>query len=227
MRIGTWNVENRLMTGRHRDLLLGQKCDVWLLTELNRKWVDGDGKIFDFHCHLSAGIQGRIKGSNQLLAAVLCLQAFDRRLPDPHPASAAAIINGITYCSTILPWRSAKGSPWVGSKHSERTEGAIKLLLKQLPTSDLVWGGDWNHSLIGKEHAGSMGGRGHILDAAKKLKLNVPTTGLSHRGDYCQAIDHIGVPMSWKVECVARIPAGALSDHDGTLSDHDAYVVEV
>ncbi len=200
--------------------MLGQKCDIWLLTELNRKWVDGDGKIFDFQCHLSAGIQGRIKGSNQLLAAVLSLQAFDGRLPDPHPASAAAIINGIPYCSTILPWRSAKETPWVGSNHSERTEGAIKSLLKQLPTSDLIWGGDWNHSLIGREYAGSIGGRNHVLDAVEKLKLNVPTTGLSHRGDYCHAIDHIGVPMSWKVESATRIPAVE-------LSDHDAYVLEV
>lgn len=35
------------------------------------------------------------------------------------------------------------------------TEEAIKTLLSKLPTNDLVWGGDWNHSLIGKEHAGS------------------------------------------------------------------------
>jgi hypothetical protein len=30
MRIGTWNVENRLITEEHRDLLLAQNCDVWL-----------------------------------------------------------------------------------------------------------------------------------------------------------------------------------------------------
>ena len=64
MRIGTWNVENRLMTGGHRELLLGQKCDVWLLTELNRKWVDGDGKIFNFHCKLSADIKGLLNAYN-------------------------------------------------------------------------------------------------------------------------------------------------------------------
>jgi hypothetical protein len=114
----------------------------------------------------------------------------------------------------------ADSAPWHGSSHSEMTENAIKTLLSDLPKSDLVWGGDWNHSLIGKEHAGSMGGRIHLLEAVKQLELNVPTTSLSHRGNYCQAIDHIGVPLSWNVECAKRIDAKG-------LSDHDAYVVEV
>jgi len=73
--------------------------------------------------------------------------------------------------------------------------------------------------LIGKEYAGSMGGRTHILKAIQKLGLNVPTTALSHRANYFHSIDHIGVPLSWKVESARRINATG-------LSDHDAYVVE-
>ena len=159
-------------------------------------------------------------GRNQHWAAVLSLLPLER-LKDPHEASAAAKINGVTYCSTILPWRGvqANSAPWQGSNHSEMTENAIKTLLSKLPKKDLVWGGDWNHSLIGKEHAGSIGGRNHLLDAISKLELNVPTSGLSHRGNYCQAIDHIGVPLSWTVESAKRIDARG-------LSDHDAYVVE-
>jgi len=102
------------------------------------------------------------------------------------------------------------------------TENAIKTLLSKLPKEDLVWGGDWNHSLIGKEHAGSMGGRNHVLEAVKHLRLNVPTASLSHRGDYCQAIDHIGVPLSWKVESAKRINALGLSDHDAYVIDSSA-----
>jgi len=218
MRIGTWNVENRLMTEKHQKLLLREDVDIWLLTEMNRKWADVAGeKVLHFNCHLSSQVMGR----NQHWAAVLSVLPLDP-LDDPHVASAAAVVNGVTYCSTILPWRSveANSTPWVGSNHSEMTENAIETLLSELPKSDLVWGGDWNHSLIGKEHAGSMGGRNHLLEAIKKLGLNVPTTGLSHRGNYCHAIDHIGVPMSWKVESAKRI------DAEG-LSDHDAYVVEV
>jgi hypothetical protein len=218
MRIGTWNVENRLMTAKHKDLILGQECDVWLLTEVHPKWAENDGKkILGFNANLSKEVMGR----KQHWAAVLSLLPLER-LKDPHEASAAAKINGVTYCSSILPWRGVKAgsAPWHGSKHSEMTENAIKTLLSKFPKRDLVWGGDWNHSLIGKEHAGSMGGRIHLLEAVSQLGLNVPTTGLSHRGDYCRAIDHIGVPLSWKVESTKRINALG-------LSDHDAYVVEV
>jgi hypothetical protein len=218
MRIGNWNVDTRLMTDKHQKLLLDQECDVWLLTEVHPKWAElVSTKILHFNAHLSKGVMGR----NQHWAAVLSISPMTP-LDDPHPASAAAAVDGITYCSTILPWKGVKSNeaPWNGSNHSEMTESAIKSLLANLPTSDLVWGGDWNHSLIGKEHAGSMGGRNHVLQAVERLGLNVPTTGLSHRGNYCQAIDHIAIPLSWKVESVRRISA------DG-LSDHDAYVVDV
>ena len=216
MRIGTWNVENRLLTAKHEELLVGQNCDVWLLTELNRKWTHGDGKqVLGFHCHLSSGLMGR----KQYWAAILSVRPLTP-IKDPHSASAAAIVDRITYCSTILPWRGANGSPWIGTYHSERTGAAVKTLLKTLPTSGLVWGGDWNHSLIGKEQAGSIGGRKHVLEAVNTLNLNVPTSELLHRGDYCHAIDHIGVPISWKVDDAKRINAEG-------LSDHDAYVLDV
>jgi hypothetical protein len=218
MRIGTWNVENRLMTKKHRELLGDQQCDVWLLTEIHRSWADEPGtKVLHFHSHLSKEVMGR----KQHWAAVLSVLPL-KRLRDPHPASAAAVVNGITYCSTILPWRGVKAAsePWEGSNHAEMTAVAIQSLLSELPKKNLVWGGDWNHSLIGKESAGSMGGRTYLLEAIKKLALNVPTSVLSHRGDYCTAIDHIGVPLTWKVDSAKRINA------DG-LSDHDAYVVEV
>ena len=86
MRIGTWNVENRLMTDKHRELLLDQKCDVWLLTELNRKWFgDQENKIFHFNCHLSSGVMGRM----QHWAAVLSVSPLEPKV-DPHEASASA-----------------------------------------------------------------------------------------------------------------------------------------
>lgn len=218
MRIGTWNVATRLMTENHKKLLLDQKCDVWLLTELHPKWAESNGtKVLHFNSHLSKGVMGR----KQHWAAVLSVLPL-KPCDDPHPASAAAVVDGIKYCSTILPWKGVKtGSPpWRGSNHSEMTGDALKTLLKKLPTSDLVWGGDWNHSLTGKEGAGSMGGREHVLEAIDRLGLNVPTTDLLHRNNESRSIDHIGIPLSWKVKSAKRIDASG-------LSDHDAYVVEV
>ncbi len=136
MRIGTWNVANRLMTEKHGELLVEKRCDIWLLTEVNRKWADEEGtKILHFNAHLSTDEMGR----NRHWAAVLSVSAL-APLSDPHPASAAAVVNGVTYCSTILPWRGVKANerPWLGSNHSEMTESAIRTLLENLPTGNLV-----------------------------------------------------------------------------------------
>ena len=217
MRIGTWNLNVR-WNDQHRALLQREQCDVWLLTEVNPKAVSPDGKLAGFHCHLS-GVMAR----KHRWAAVLSLQTLSP-LPDPHPASASAIVNGITYCSTILPWKSApSAAPWVGGNFAKKTEATIASLLKELPKSDLVWGGDWNHSLIGSDWAGSKPGRDYILEAIKKRKLNlqVPTAGLPHQlGNGQYSIDHVAVPWAWDVRCACRVPAAG-------LSDHDAYVIEV
>lgn len=217
MRIGTWNVENRPLTQQHKKLILDQACDVWLLTEVHAKWAEKCGtKIMHFNAHLSK----EVMGMNKYWATVLSVLPLEP-LESPHEASAAAIIDGITYCSTILPWRGVKADldPWHGTNHPEMTENTLKTLLRNLPKDDLVWGGDWNHSLIGEEYAGTLGGRNCLLAALDQLGLNVPTMGLLHRGNYCKAIDHIGVPLSWRIDSAKRIPSQG-------LSDHDAYVVE-
>jgi len=87
MRIGTWNLDLR-WGEQHRELLLRQNCDVWLLTEVPPKAVNPKGIIAGLHCHLSSEAMDR----KQYWAAVLSLEALSP-LPDPHPASAAAIIN--------------------------------------------------------------------------------------------------------------------------------------
>ena len=218
MRIGTWNL-NVQWGDHHIHLLLKQECDVWLLTELNPKLVNPKGMIANFRCHLSSGLMLR----KQHWAAVLSLQEFTPPpLIDPHPASAAAIINGITYCSTILPWsgcRKYSPHPWVGSTIGEMTKATIEPLSNALPKSNLVWGGDWNHSLKGRV-VGSKVGRDHILAAIESFNLQVPTADLPHQNNEYRSIDHIAVPCGWKVKSACRILA------DG-LSDHDAYVVEV
>ncbi len=60
----------------------------------------------------------------------------------------------------------------------------------------LVWGGDWNHAMTGREYAGSIGGRRAILGAVEQLGLEVPTAGLPHAIDGLLTIDHIAVPAN-------------------------------
>lgn len=207
------------MAGRKKpgwqQFLLDGDCDVWLLTEVNEDIV-----LPGFELHLgtaSMALRRRWAG------------VYSRRpatpLPDPHPASAAVVIDGVTYCSTVLPWTASGGEPnWPGGdgpegKHAGRTAHALQVLRASLPSSGLVWGGDWNHALDGPEGAGSMGGRRHLAAMLAELDLKVPTTWLPHRLGTL-SIDHLAVPVAWPVTAARHRRS------DG-LSDHDSYVIDV
>lgn len=143
----------------------------------------------------------------------------------PHPATAAGISDGTTFWSSILPWRSAgEREIWPGTKHADWTRHTIAELQVAVPTTPLVWGGDWNHALSGREHAGSAAGRDAVRSAVGDLDLQVPTAPLEHRLPGHLSIDHIAVPRTWTVKNAIRLVA----ERGGArLSDHDAYVVEV
>jgi hypothetical protein len=136
-----------------------------------------------------------------------------------------ATSRGRLFCSSILPWKGSGGDPpWVGDRHVDRTGVAVDTLLAALPTTGLVWGGDWNHAMAGREYAGGIVGRAHLTEAVEKLGLQVPTTQLAHRIPGLLSIDHIAVPVTAAVVSADRLSAQA----DGRrLSDHDAYVVEL
>ena len=97
-------------------------------------------------------------------------------------------------------------------------------LMQALPSTGLVWGGDWNHALAGPEYAGSKAGRAHIHRALTDLRLQVPTAKLANRLPGLLTIDHIGVPESCEVVDARQVDASAGGCR---LSDHDMYVVEI
>jgi len=136
------------------------------------------------------------------------------------------VIDGTTYCSTVLPWAGSGGEPnWPGGDpvhglHAGRMRHALAVLLGELPRTGLVWGGDWNQSLSGQEGAGSLRGRRHLLAAIDELGLTVPTAGLPHRIDGLLSIDHIAVATDRVVTAAEHVDAVG-------LSDHDCYVVDV
>lgn len=212
MRVGTWNLAGR-WGPEHKRLLADLKCDVLLLTEVNvGAGLDG------YWAHTTAALM-RPKVS---WASVLSLKPL-RALPDPHPATAAAEGLGFTWCSSVLPWRSCGAdSVWTGGNHAERTQAAVVELMSALGPGPLVWGGDWNHALSGREHAGSMAGRRSIEDALRNRDLEVATAPLPHALDGLLSIDHIAVPRG------ASTTANRIKAVAGTvrLSDHDAYLVE-
>jgi hypothetical protein len=210
VRIGTGNLAGR-WSPAHRELLVAAECDVWLLTEVALD-VELDG--------FARQVTTELMQPDKWWAGV-----FSRRpligLPDPHPASAAAMVDGVTYCSSILPWRSCGGElTWPGIGHAGKTAAAVDRLLETLPADRLVWGGDWNQSLRGPEKVGSTEGRAHVLAAVEKLGLQVPTAAQRHRLEGLSSIDHIAVASDRAVLSATQVSAVG-------LSDHDCYVVEL
>jgi hypothetical protein len=209
VRIGTWNLAGR-WTPAHAKLLSGLRCDVLLLTEVRHDVVLPGMQQCRTQLEMSAG---------RHWASVLAPEL--EPLPDPHGATAAARLGGLTVCSSVLPWRSAEhAAPWSGTDLDSKTRAAVSAIRGSAPD---VWGGDWNTSLEGRDWVGSRSGRATISDALRALGLTAPTASQPHRDTAQHAIDHVAVPDTWEVTATEHVVAVV----DGrTLSDHDAYVVQ-
>lgn len=194
--------------------MASQECDVWLLTEVSdRVELPGMRRHMGKE-HMAA---------RRHWAAILSHLPFEPS-EDPHPASASVHLGDTTFVSSVLPWRSCGARhPWIGSRHEEKTQAAVRSILQSLRGS-VVWGGDWNHALHGPEYAGSRVGRSHIENAVSQLGLQVPTERLPHRIKGLLSIDHIAVPTGAMVQAAERVAAAT---DEGRLSDHDSYVVTV
>ena len=209
VRIRTWNMDGR-WSPEHADFMNQLDCNVWLLTEVNDS-VELDG--FERHvseelmrpCVRWAGVYSRGPLSG---------------LTDPHVASAMAVVDGTTYCSTILPWRSCpEDDTWPGSNHAERTANALAVLVDRLQVDNLVWGGDRNHALSGPEEGGTRSGRRHVLDAiessvcrSRRRTCRTGSTPSEHRPHRCRRLPQSG-------RCEPGCSRG--------LSHHDCYVVDL
>jgi len=189
-------------------------CDVWLLTELR------DGVALDgYAAHRSQAHMRR----NAVRFACVLSRAPSEPLTDPHGASAAARVRGVVFCSSILPWRACGSeAPWSGSTHLARTTAAVDAIMAALPDAPLMWGGDWNHALAGREYSGSGAARARIQDALDARQLRAPTKDLPHRIPELLSIDHIALPVGVPATA-SRV--SAVVDRVA-LSDHDIYVVE-
>jgi hypothetical protein len=210
VRIGTWNLEGR-WDSRHLALIEAMDCHVLLLTEVRE-----DVTIPGSNVHLSGleMVQGR-------RFAAVATRLPMRPLPDPHGASAMAELDGLRVCSSILPWRGCgTQAPWVGANTAEKTIAAVADVEANRP---MVWGGDWNHALSGREWAGSVAGRRSLLKTVELLGLQVPTAASPHQIEDLLSIDHIAVPNSWVVSATQRHRAFI---GETRISDHDAYVIE-
>ncbi|GAA1478013.1 hypothetical protein GCM10009623_24590 [Nocardioides aestuarii] len=209
MRIGTWNLAGR-WTPEHLGFIQGLRCDVLLLTE-----VRGDVAVPGMQCHATT----EHMAEDRWWAAVLAPELMP--LPDPHGASASALVDDLKVCSTVLPWRASGGdAPWKGGDTGHRAANAVARIVESRPE---VWGGDWNTSLEGRDWVGTRRGRAAVVDATRELGLAVHTSAAPHRDTDQRAIDHVAVPEEWLLTRVDHVVAAVEGRY---LSDHDAYVVE-
>jgi endonuclease/exonuclease/phosphatase family metal-dependent hydrolase len=209
MRIGTWNLAGRWTIG-HQRLLAGAACDIWLLTE-----IAPATSLEGYHLDLTPGQMSRGQHWAGIAHRGPCAP-----LDGIHIASAAANIGEIVVCASVLPWNGA-GRYWLDPTHGTgpRTRRAVEQIDSRLPTGCVVWGGDFNHTLAGKPVVASRHGRDAINAMITRRNMTAPTTALRHRitGG---SIDHILIPAVWTVTQAERIEVG-------TLSDHDAYTVDL
>lgn len=152
MRIGTWNLAGRWSAG-HQRLLEEAGCDVWLLTEVPSAFALEGGELVrsEEMPHTRARSWAAVWSSAPLVASA-----------PVHPAAALARRDGTLLCSCVLPWRGA-GSTWPdeAANTAGRTIVAINRLRPALISTGhhVVWGGDWNHAMDGREYSGSKAGR--------------------------------------------------------------------
>lgn len=205
MRIGTWNLDAK-WTSAHHAFIEQTNCDLWLLTEVSPALaIDGHTIV------RSPGSMAR----GQSYAALVTRSKLEP-LPAPHGASALALWNGLRVCSSVLPWPSAPDAePWIAGTTVAKAEAATTAIAAARPQ---IWGGDWNHPLQG-DARWHYPGQAMTLGVVQSLGLWVPTIALPHRIRGLCSIDHISIPIDWTSHYQARLPSG-------TLSDHDAYVIE-
>lgn len=171
MRIGTWNVEGRC--GREQSAIIeSQSCDVWLLTEVSHRLVLPAG----YHSTVGSADMPRLNQRPFKRWAAVASRLPMAELPAPHPASAGAVIEGVTLLSSVLPWSSSGGDPpWDGANQAARMANTLTALAPFLAGQpELVWGGDWNQALSGREYAGSIAGRESLLALINELEASSP-----------------------------------------------------
>lgn len=134
--------------------------------------------------------------------------------------------------STTLPWRSAtpKWRAILGQhlSYAEIYEYVLDYIVKRIrderrPGEDVIWGGDFNQGLVGRDYVGTTRGRQSLKRTFEDLGLRVPTMHQPAQIETHPAIDHIAVPAYWDGPAETQVHRPKL---DGRfLSDHALYLV--
>ncbi|MCU1602757.1 MAG: hypothetical protein JWO22_3466 [Frankiales bacterium] len=192
MIVATWNLAAQA-SAAHEEYLESLGADVLLVTEVPA----------------SAATGARSNGTmtlGQHYADVRGAEPADSALD----FTARGSRDGVTYLSSVLPWRGMGGS------QAERTLEWVERLDAAWPDGPVVWGGDWNHEMHGRVWVGCREGRDAINGLLERRGLVCRTAMLQTRQG-ARSIDHIALPATWSVRQVEIREAVGLSDHDGVI----------
>jgi endonuclease/exonuclease/phosphatase family metal-dependent hydrolase len=88
----------------------------------------------------------------------------------------------------------------------------------------VVWGGDFNQGLSGRDYVGSDAGREALLMAFHGLGVRPVTAEAAGQDPLQRSIDHIAIPEDWSLWALKV----ERPQSDGRfLSDHPSYVVSL
>lgn len=227
LRVGTWNLGRGEPRWRqpYQAAHISTEADLWLLTEVPSRLVIGSGQ--------PSFSKPRPGERNEHWAAIAFRWPCEV-IAAVHPTLAMARINhsqgAFLVASSVFPWRTA-GISWPtgdGESYAERCArtlaahaAEIKKASEGLP---IVWGGDFNQALSGRERAGTDVGRAALLSALTRLGLRAVTLEANGQDSRHRSIDHIAIPSGWR-STVAKVQRPQHGRQ--LLSDHPSYVVSV
>lgn len=227
-RIGVWNLDRgRGWKGEAQEReLTCRDTDLWLLTEFNAQIQLADYKL--------ASSAGRNGDEQQPWSAIASLHPL-RPIACTHPSLAMAEVElpcgQALVANSVLPWRGA-GAAWPDSDplFTSRFERCLRQHVAEIDaargSSAVVWGGDFNQALMGREWVGSSSGRGLLVEALSHLGLAAVTARMFGMTPGTYSIDHIALPRDWAIK--ASMPQTYTPKwQERPLSDHPLYLVEV
>jgi len=227
LRIGTWNLDRDkpLWRQAHQAEHIMKEAEVWLLTEVPANWQPGtENSSF-------SGL--RPDEDDQYWSAIISRWPVEP-ITAKHPSLAMAYINHhgeiFLAASSVFPWRSA-AEFWPtgdGDTFAERCANTLDSHAAEICKArcglPVMWGGDFNQALSGRDYVGSNAGREALSREFEHLGLRAVTEEVVGQDPPHQSIDHIAIPMGWgSGDVEVQRP-----EFDGLpLSDHPSYVVSV
>lgn len=238
MRVLTWNLErggrNGVRSAQQSSVVAGLRPDISVLTEPHAPDVLANV------LSVSSPVERQGNGDPEpwVVIAGSGVEPLDD-LPYSRMAAAATVdLPGgppsIIYGS-VLPWRAiAHQAPDLvlsGETYAEAFERVLSAqvddihrLRQQFPEHELIWAGDFNHSLVGPNYTGTAAGRLLLSRALAELGLTAWNASQPHAIEGMNAVDLIcgSTARSPIIETISTTVAGRrLSDHLGYVADSD------